>query len=71
VFEITATPTPMNNDMRVLSVKGLGTARDVGAKARDLRLGALLAAPKCERSADDLGVQTKSTQPIRVASFAC
>jgi HK97 family phage prohead protease len=64
VFEISVTPTPMNNDTRVLSVKGLGPDHDVGVKARDLRLRALLATPKREPEP-----AVKAAKPIKVASF--
>jgi HK97 family phage prohead protease len=65
VFEITATATPMNNDTRVLSVKGLGPEHDVGVKARDLRLGALLATRKCE---PEPAVKA-ARPPIQIVSF--
>jgi uncharacterized protein len=71
LFEISLTPAPANADTRVLHMKTADTEHNVRAKAHELKLAALIAAPEREQRKADLGVQTKSTQPIRVASFEC
>ena len=64
VFEVSATPTPMNGDTRVLSTKALHDLDQVRTKARDDMLELLSATPE--------PVATKGLpKPVQIASFEC
>jgi uncharacterized protein len=62
VFEITATPTPMNNDTRVVSTKAMAEQRvptlaELQAEARRLRLEPPLTRRELRRKCDDVALQ--------------
>jgi hypothetical protein len=64
VFEVSATPTPMNNATRVLSTKAIDEYDRVRIQERD-RMLALFAA--VDQKA--LELDRKRTAPIQVATF--
>ncbi len=70
VFEVTATPTPMNNATRVLSTKAMAEYDRVRTKARDSMFDLLLSMPD-EPSTKAAEPECKSTGPVQVATFEC
>jgi HK97 family phage prohead protease len=77
VFEISATPAPMNNETRVLSTKGVDERAHVRTEARQHMLDlfdGLVASHEdsLRKSCDDLAAELKAElQPVQVATFDC
>lgn len=77
VFEVSATPAPMNNRTRVLSTKAVGEHAHVRAEAQQHMLhlfDGLVASHEdsLRKQCDDLAVEIKAqNRPVQVSSFDC